>query len=114
MAIKTIKNELEAKLFPVGKTSFFSRPRGKIERKEYADGKLRFKVLISNFKLPDGEEVELVISDNLITKLKIKKGSAQIDLKSEIGADIPNVTEGDTAELRYQGNIIVKGRFVKD
>lgn len=114
MAIKTVKNELEAKLFPVGKTSFFSRPRGKIERKEYGNGNLRFKVIISNFKLPDGEEVELVISDNLITTLKLKKGSAQLDLKSESGGKIPTVSEGDFAELRYQGNIIVKGKFIKD
>lgn len=114
MAVKTVKHELEAKLFPVGKTSFFSRPRGKIERKEYGDGNLRFKVLISNFKLPDSEEVELVISDKVVALLKIKKGSAQLDLKSDQGAEIPDISEGDFAELRYMGNIIVKGRFVRD
>lgn len=114
MAIRTVKNELEAKLFPVGRTSFFSRPRGKIERKVYENGNQRFKVLISNFKLPDGEEVELVVSDKVITTLKIKKGSSQLDLKSEQGASVPEVKEGDIAELRYQGNIIVKGRFVQD
>jgi hypothetical protein len=114
MAIKTIKNELEAKLFPVGRTSFFSRPRGKIERKVYGNGNERFKILISNFKLPDGEEVELAISDKVIATLKIKKGSAQLDLKSEQGASVPEVIEGDLAEVRYQGNIIVKGRFAED
>lgn len=38
MAIKVVKEELEAKLNPLGKTTFFSKPRAKIERKVYADG----------------------------------------------------------------------------
>lgn len=38
MAIKVVKEELEAKLIPLGKTTFFSKPRAKIERKVYADG----------------------------------------------------------------------------
>lgn len=38
MTINVVKEELEAKLNPLGKTTFFSKPRAKIERKVYADG----------------------------------------------------------------------------
>jgi hypothetical protein len=37
MVIKVIKKELEAKLNPLGKTTFFSKPRAKIERNVYGD-----------------------------------------------------------------------------
>jgi len=114
MAIRTVKKELEAKLFPVGQSSFFSRPRGIIERKIYGKGSERLKILISNFKVPDGDEVEIVIGDNLLSTLKIKKGSAKLDLKSEDGNTIPQISAGESAEIRHNNNVIVKGKFTID
>jgi len=73
MAIKVIKEELEAKLDPLGNTTFFSKPRAKVERKVYGDGNERLKVSINNFKVPDSEEVELVINDEVVAKIQIKK-----------------------------------------
>jgi len=37
MAIKVVKEELEAKLNPLGKTTYFSKPRAKIERNVFGD-----------------------------------------------------------------------------
>ncbi|NIP39381.1 MAG: hypothetical protein GWO07_12580 [Candidatus Dadabacteria bacterium] len=114
MAIKIVKEELEAKLNPLGSTTFFSKPRAKIERKVYGDGKERLKLLISNFKVPDSDEVELLINGVVITAVKIKNGRAQLDLRSENGDSFPKLSLNDTAEIRYKENVIVKGRFYAD
>jgi hypothetical protein len=114
MAVKVVKEELEAKLNPLGKTTFFSKPRAKIERKVYGDGNQRLKLSISNFKVPDNEEVELLINDEVISTIKIQKGRAQLDLRSENGNNIPGISLNDVAEIRYKNDVIVKGRFYAD
>jgi len=114
MAIKVVKEKLEAKLNPLGKTTFFSKPRAKIERKVYGDGSEMLKLLISNFKVPDSEEVGLVINDEVIAKIKVKKGRAELDMRSENGNKVPSISLNDVVEIRYRNNVIVKGQFYTD
>jgi len=108
MGIKVIKQELEARLDPVVSTSFFSRPRAKIESKLYGDGTKRFKLKISNLKIADGSEVELVINDNVINSLKVAVGKTELDLKSEDDLDIPVINNHDLAEIRHNDETVLK------
>lgn len=114
MAIKIVKEELEARLNPLEKTTFFSKPRAKIERKIYGNGNQRLKLSISNFKVPENEEVQLLVNDEMIAKIKIKKGRGVIDLRTKNGDIVPKISLNDSAEILYKDNVIVKGRFKID
>ena len=105
---------MEARLEPAGNSPSNSKARAKIERKDYGDGNRRLKVSISDFDGPDGEQVDLIIDNEIIGRTQINSGKAKMDLRSENGNYIPEIFLNDTAEICYKGEAIVRGLFCAD
>lgn len=114
MSIRTILQEYEAKLTAINSGAWFFKPAGKMERKKYGDGHKRLKVVFRRFKVPDGQQVDIFINDQLIGKVAVKQGTGRYELLSENGDTVPEISPDDVAEIRYLDQVIVRGIFYLD
>lgn len=113
MAIRHIKQELEAKL--TSKTpGFFSKPSGKIERKSYQDGVERLKIKIAKLKLPDHTRLNVTADGNQIAEMEIENGYAKIDQESNNPAEIPELKVNQLIEIKLNNETLLSGKLYID
>ncbi len=112
MTFRIIKMELEAKLKSVQPTGFFSfSPSGKMEAKWYKDSE-RLKVKVFKIKLPDGSAVDVYVDEQKIGSITLEKGWGKIDTEGE--SVLPPLEKGQTVEIRYQDEALLRGQLYRD
>ena len=112
MGWRSRKLQLEAQLKSVKKTGFFSAgPSGKMEATWYTDGE-RLEVKARGLKLPDGSTLDVYADEDQIASLTIEAGRGKIDNEAE--SLLPPLEVGQTVEIRYQDEALLRGQLYRD
>ncbi|MBN1667501.1 MAG: hypothetical protein JW862_10450 [Anaerolineales bacterium] len=111
-------SEYEADLHRVEMTwlekLFGSAKGGEIEIEQFDDGEMRMELDLYRLKCPDGARVAVLIDGRLVQQVETRRGYVRLRLTSVEGAQIPQVQSGSTAEIQYQGEVLMKGSFRLD
>ena len=114
MAWRRKLEEFEADLFKVPMPRFWRVEKGELERKKYEDGEEKLQINFHGLKVPDGQEVAVVIDGAEVCRLPVTRGRARRELVSTAGDDVPKVGSGSVAEIHYQGSALLRGVFERD
>lgn len=112
------KTEFEADLFPIPKNwleklSLRSK-KGEMEIKHYSHGEKRMEIDLRGIKVPNGEQVQAMIDGKIVRDVTIQRGYARMRYNSVDGEIIPDVQHGSKAEIRYMGELLLEGTFIRD
>ena len=112
MAWRTRKLQLEAQLKAVKPAGFFSSgPKGKMEATWYTDGE-RLEVRVRSLKLPDCSTLDVCVDDAKIASITTEAGRGEIDTEGE--SILPALEKGQTVEIRYQDEALLRGELYRD
>ena len=87
---------------------------GEIEIKRYDDGEQRMEIELKGVKAPDRARLSVVIDGRVERDVEVQRGFSRVRLSSLEGESIPNVQNGSTVEIRYQGEVLLEGTFKPD
>jgi hypothetical protein len=110
--------EYEADLYTI-QTSWWAKlflrsKGGEIEVKRYEDGEKRMEIDLQGVKVPDGAQVSVVIDGRTARQVETRRGYARVRLSSVDGEIIPEVQIGSTAQIQYNGEVLLEGTFKPD
>jgi len=111
---RRIVEDFEADLFPTNLNDFARAGKGEVERELYADGSSELKLQFSRTNLPEGATVSLIINGTKTGDFEVSKGRVYKKINTQSGQTVPNVKEGDMAEVEYNGTVILSGSFYPD
>jgi len=111
---KRIVEDFEAKLTPTNSDDYSRSGRGEVERELFADGSAELKVQFSRTNLPEGATVSLLINGTKSGDFQVSKGRVYEKVNTQSGQTVPSVKSGDTAEIEYNGTVILSGSFYLD
>ncbi len=111
--IRTIVEDYEAKLLPVGASGTGSGARGKAEWERYGNGEVELKIRIHNVNFPDETLLDVQLRSFIIGRivLKSRRGVLRIQSRSET---VPHAKESDSITIVLNGTVILQGIFVPD
>lgn len=112
MTLRAVEYELEAKLEGAG--NFFSKPRGKVERKSYSDGSERLKISLRKLKAPEDFYAIVKIGGSEVAQIKIEKGSARFDEETSEPGNMPKMKAGQSVEVILDGALVLQGTLNVD
>jgi hypothetical protein len=113
MRIRSVLEELEAKLAPVSPIAAITLPTtfAEAEWKVYSNGTRRCKVTVSRLDLPDGAVIELGVDGEQFDIIEVQGGKARYERESEKGEIVPEVRADQVLQVSYAGEVLVEGRF---
>ena len=111
---RRIVEDFEADLLPTNLNDFARTGKGEVERELYADGSSELKLQFSRTNLPEGATVSLLINGTKSGDFQVSKGRVYEKVNTQSGQTVPSVKAGDTAEVEYNGTIILSGSFYLD
>ncbi len=111
---RRVVEDFEADLLPTNLNDFARAGKGEIEREVYADGSSELKVQFSRTNLPEGATVSLLINGIKTGDFQVSKGRVYKKVNTQPGQAAPFVKAGDTAEIEYNGTVILSGTFYLD
>jgi hypothetical protein len=114
MAWKRKLCEYEADLYRVPKPRFFRFPKGEIEYKAFDDGERQLEIKFYGIKAPDGTTVELLVDGTPGLTVSLKNGRVNTKLSSSAGHSIPEMLDGNVAEISHEGTVLLRGTFKPD
>lgn len=112
--IRRIVEDFEADLYPTMLNEFSQSGKGEIERELYEDGSSELKVQFSRTNIPDGDSVSLLINGTKTGDFEVSGGRVYKKINSQSGQNVPQIKAGDTANIEYNGTIILTGTFQLD
>ncbi len=108
--IRKVVEEQEAKLrHPLTRDR-----RGKVERKEYADGEHRMCLQVNRLPVPEGADVLLAIEGQVVATIPTQNGRCRLDLRSTDPAEVPQALCGQQAQIYHEGQLLLEGVFYRD
>ncbi|MFQ5678341.1 MAG: hypothetical protein ACE5HP_02670 [Gemmatimonadota bacterium] len=115
---RAVVERYEAKLKPVETLGFETIPRASVNWQRRANGEVSLDVMVRDLVVPERTEidrvqVDLVVEGRPVTSFWIRDMRGHTKLESGGGDRIPPVAAGQTAELRRQGRVIMRGVFRK-
>lgn len=111
---RRIVEDFEADLFPTNLNDFARAGKGEVERELYADGNSELKLQFNRTNLPEGATVSLIINGTKTGDFEVSKGRVYKKINTQSGQTVPNVKEGDMAEVEHDGTVILSGTFYLD
>ncbi len=112
MGIRTVKNELEAKL--TAKSGFFSKPSGKVERKSYADCTERLRITLRKIKSPHNTVAVVKADGKEVALIPLVDGGGKFDNESTNTGEIPDLKVGQTITVEIDGKLALSGKLHTD
>ena len=111
---RRVVEDFEADLRPTLINDFSQTGKGEIERELYEDGSSELKVQFSRTNIPDGDSVQLLINGSKTGDFQVSKGRVYQKVNTQSGQTVPSIKAGDTAEIEYNGTVILSGTFYLD
>ena len=111
---RRIVEDFEADLRPTLLNEYSQTGKGEVERELYADGTSELKLQFSRTNIPDGANVSLLINGTKTGDFQVSKGRVYKKINTQSGQTVPPVKAGDTAEVEYEGTVILSGTFYLD
>lgn len=107
---RTVRREFEARLTPpdAGKAS------GKIEWKVYGNGNTRLKLSARNLDGGANFAVQLFVDGVSVGETVASHGRVRWDINTRDGDRVPDIHDGQLAELRAGGAVLLRGVFEPD
>lgn len=93
---------------------FLRAKSGEMEMKRYDDGTKEMKIKLHGVKIPDGSAASVVVDGSAICEVRMNRGYARLLVSTAQGELVPDVRSGSVAEIRYMGNVLLKGIFRPD
>lgn len=87
---------------------------GEIEMSVFSDGSSKFEIEIDAIDAPDGSEISVLVAGVEITRGEIEHGRCYARIESAAGRPLPLAAEGDLAEVRWAGEVMLSGVFEID
>ncbi len=111
--LRTIIEDYEAKLLPVGASGTGSGARGKAEWEKYGNGEEELKISIRNVNFPDETLFDVQLRNFTVGRIVLKRGHGALRIQSK-NETVPHVKEGDSITVAMNGTVILLGTFVPD
>ena len=112
MGTRTVKNELEANL--TGKSGFFSKHSGKVERKSYSDGAERLKITLRKIKSSQNTVAVVKADGKEVALIPLVDGGGKFDNESTNTEEIPELKVGQIITVEVDGNLTLSGKLYTD
>ena len=109
---RKIEEQFEARPTPPAGRS--GDARCKIERTRFGDGVQELEVKAKGLDLPDGERVELVVDGEVLLEIEVERGRAKVEFDTDSGRHVPEVSAGQTVQIRHGGETLLEGDFYLD
>lgn len=111
----TLVDDLEANLYPPN-SGMIKKSRGELEFERYKPGHMAFEVEIKKSAgIPAGEEAAILIHGVEACRVTMTDAyETKLRLKTKDGDEVPPIQEGDEAQVVYNGDVILVGKFKKD
>ncbi|MBN2116795.1 MAG: hypothetical protein JW730_09500 [Anaerolineales bacterium] len=93
---------------------FMGTKSGEIEMKKYEDGEKQIEIEVHSVNVPDGSTVSAVIDGATVHEFRVNHGRARLLLSTSRGDRIPEVHNGSVAEIRFSGEVLLRGTFRPD
>lgn len=87
---------------------------GEIEMSVYSDGSSKFEIEIDEIEAPEGSEISVLVAGVEIARGEVENGRHYARLDSTAGRPLPLAAEGDLAEVRWAGEVMLSGVFEID
>ena len=92
----------------------FQSKEGEIEVSTDDNRERRTEVEIDRLSVPSGAPVSVAIDGSVVCESQVNRGRGRRELRSSKGDTIPAVGSGSVAEIRYNGEMLLRGTFRRD
>lgn len=113
MRLRTVRQELEARLKPVSSSSF-KGAKAKAEWTTFGDGSMECRVNLFHVELPDRSIVQILVDGKAVGEMNVAAKTARFQRESEKGESVVEVKEGQVIQIAYQGTVLLEGSFYPD
>lgn len=86
---------------------------GKIEWDAFESGDSEIDLFVQVLDLPDGDVVDVMWGDQVVTSVTVRKGTISRDLETKDGDEVPRLAD-QHVELRYRGAVLARTHLVPD